>query len=139
MRPALWSRDLERAHHIADLLDGHVSSGFDTATDRIAARAGIAALEGRTDEAIAGYREALTRYRSVGSEFEVARIGLDFVTLVGPDHPATREAAGGSRAIFERVRARPYLERLDAATARGAPGGSPAAAPSADAASLMPG
>ena len=37
--------------------------------------------------------------------------------LVGADHPATREAAAEARAIFERVRALPYLTQLDAALA----------------------
>ena len=125
MRPALWGRDLVRARRIADDLEAERANGFDTKTDRIAARAGIAALEGRRDDAIAGYRDALARYRSVGSALEVARIGLDFVTVVG-DHPATREVAVEARAIFERLRARPYLERLDAATTAHAAAGSTA-------------
>jgi class 3 adenylate cyclase/tetratricopeptide (TPR) repeat protein len=117
MRPALWGRDLGRARMVADRLDAHRSTGFRVDTSRIAARAGIAALEGRTDEAIAGSREALTRLRSIGADFEVARAVLDFVLLVGADHPATREFAAEARAVFERVGARPYVERLDAALA----------------------
>jgi hypothetical protein len=117
MRPALWGRDLARARQVADRLDADPSTELGVAAYRVAARAGIAALEGRTDDAITGFREALSRLRSEGSDFEVARISLDFVLLVGADHPATREAAAEARAIFERVRARPYLERLDAAVA----------------------
>ena len=115
MRPALWGRDLGRARQVADRLDADPATDAAIATYRVAARAGIAALEGRVDDAIAGFRDALSRFRSDHSEYEVARISLDFVLLVGPDHPATREAAAEARAIFERVRARPYLERLDAA------------------------
>jgi class 3 adenylate cyclase/tetratricopeptide (TPR) repeat protein len=117
MRPALWGRDLARARQVADRLDADPSTETGIAAYRVAARAGIAALEGREDDAITGYREALTRLRSEGSDFEVARISLDFVILVGSGHPATREAAAEARAIFERVKARPYLERLDAAMA----------------------
>jgi hypothetical protein len=56
----------------------------------------------------------------MSADFDVARISLDFALLVAGDHvagdhPATREAAVEARAIFEGVRARPYLERLDAA------------------------
>ena len=56
----------------------------------------------------------------MSADFDVARISLDFTLLVAGDHvagdyPATREAAVEARAIFEGVRARPYLERLDAA------------------------
>ncbi len=117
MRPALWGGDLTRARQIADRLDADPSTELGIAAYRVAARAGIAALEGRVDDAIAGFREALSRLRSEGSDFEVARISLDFVLLVGAGHPATREAAAEARAIFERVKARPYLERLDAAMA----------------------
>jgi hypothetical protein len=84
----------------------------------VATSAGLAALERRLDDASAGYREALSRYRSIGADFNVTRMALDFVILVGGDHPATREADAEARAIFERVRARPYLERLDAAMAQ---------------------
>ncbi len=124
MRAALWGGDVERAREAARRLEAIPQIGIGIAADRIAARAGIAALEGRLDEAIAGYREALTRYRSLGAEFNVAQLALDFVLVVGGNHPATREAAAEARAIFERVKARPYLERLDTALAR-----SPADAP----------
>jgi class 3 adenylate cyclase/tetratricopeptide (TPR) repeat protein len=118
MRPALWGRDLARARQVADQLDANPSNELGIAAYRIAARAGIAALEGRVDDAITGFRDALSRLRSEHSDFEVARISLDLVLLVGADHPAAPAAADEARAIFERVRARPYLERLDAAMAR---------------------
>jgi hypothetical protein len=92
-------------------------TGLDVDAARVAARAGVAALEGRVDDAIGDFRHAMAQLRSVNAEFNVARLTLDFVMLLG-DHPATREAAAEARAIFERVKARPYLERLDAATAR---------------------
>jgi class 3 adenylate cyclase/tetratricopeptide (TPR) repeat protein len=122
VRPALWGSDLARAREVARLLDADPRSGSTVTANRIAARAGIAALEGRRDEAVAGFREALTRCRDLGLDFDVARLSLDFVLLVGADHPATREAAAEAHAIFERVGARPYLERLDAAMASSAAG-----------------
>ncbi|MFH1475354.1 MAG: hypothetical protein ABIG85_05785, partial [Chloroflexota bacterium] len=124
--------DLARARQVANRLDADPSTEIGVAAYRVAARAGIAALEGRVDDAIAGYREAISRLRSEGSDFEVARISLDFVVLVGADHPATRDAAAEARAIFERVKARPYLERLDAAIARAAPAGQTKAAPTVE-------
>ncbi len=139
MRPALWGGDLARAQQIADRLDADPSTGLGVAADRIAARAGIAVLEGRVDDAIAGYRDALSRLRSIGSDFEVARISLDFVILVGGDHPATREAAAEARTIFERVKARPYLERLEAAMARDATDAPMAEARGSEAVSSTPG
>jgi class 3 adenylate cyclase/tetratricopeptide (TPR) repeat protein len=121
MRAALWGGDPARAREAARRLEAIPQIGVGIAADRIAARAGVAALEGRVDEAITGYREALSRYRSIGAAFDLAQTALDFVIVVGGNHPATREAAAEARAIFERVRARPYLERLDAAMARHAP------------------
>ena len=54
----------------------------------------------------------------MGEDFEQACTGLDFVLLVGPDEPSARAAADDARVIFERIRARPFLDRLDAAMAR---------------------
>jgi hypothetical protein len=118
MRDALWGHDLARAYEIADRLDAHRSTGRQIVTARLAARAGIAALEGRVDEAIAGFQEALARPRAVGADFVLASMALDFVHLVGGDHAAVREAAAEARPIFERIKARPYLHHLEAALAR---------------------
>ena len=118
VRAALWGGDLVTAHDIADRLDAHPNSSADIAAARIAARAGIAALEDRVPDAVAGYGLALARLRAMGEDFEQACTGLDFVLLVGPDEPSARAAADEARAIFERIRARPFLDRLDAAMAR---------------------
>jgi class 3 adenylate cyclase/tetratricopeptide (TPR) repeat protein len=139
MRPALWGGDIARARQVADQLDAVPSTGPAVAADRLAARAGIAALEGRLDDAISGYRGALACVRSTSSDFDVARVSLDFVLLVGGDHPATREAAVEARAIFERIRARPYLDRLDAAMSRHALDTPTAGARESGAASRTPG
>jgi class 3 adenylate cyclase/tetratricopeptide (TPR) repeat protein len=117
VRAALWGRDGVMAHEVADRLDAHPSSTAAMTAARIAARAGIAALEGRRDDAIAGYGDALARYRAQGQDFELGCAVLDSVLLVGTDEPSVRAAAEEARAIFERVRALPYLERLDAAMA----------------------
>jgi len=139
VRAALWGADRLMAHEIADRLDAHPSSSASATASRMAARAGIAALEGHRDEAIAGYRDALERHRAIGEDFEVACVALDFVRFVGPDESAARAAAEEARAIFERVRARPWLQRLDAALARPA-GPSPAQeAPTARTAPVTPG
>jgi hypothetical protein len=114
-RAALWGDDVATAREIAARLDTHPISQASFTASRIAAWAGIAALEGRRDDAISGFRDALARCRSIGEDFELARTGLDFVLLVGPAEPSARAAADEARLIFERVGARPYLERLDAA------------------------
>jgi len=115
MRPALWSGDLAKAREIADLLDATLDSGVDAAASRMAARAGIAALEGRIDEAIGRYRTVFEMFRSIAADFLMASHELDMVVLIGPGQPAVREAAAEARPIFERITARAYLERLDTA------------------------
>ena len=80
--------------------------------------AGLAALAGRKEEAVAGYRDALARWRDAGVHFLQALSALTFLHLVGPDDPDAREAAAEARAIFERLRAQPFLDRLDLVTAR---------------------
>jgi class 3 adenylate cyclase/tetratricopeptide (TPR) repeat protein len=139
IRPALWGRDLDAARRIAERLD-RTPDARETApsAERAAAWAGVAALEGRREEALAGYRDAVRRLRAIGYDFEVARVQLDAALLLGVEAPELRAGADEARAVFERVRARPYLERLDAAIAHPASSservtrraGSPTAAPS---------
>ncbi|MCY7418425.1 MAG: AAA family ATPase [Chloroflexi bacterium] len=117
MHATAWSGDLERALVIADLLDADPASDRGVKADRIAARAAIAALEGRVEDAVAGYRDAMTAMRSIGADYWTALTALDFVRRGGGDHPATRGAAAEARVIFERVGARPFLAKLDEALA----------------------
>ena len=139
MRASLWGRDLARARDIAGRLDALPATGLQIETARMAARAGIAALEGRIDETVAGYREAIARQRAVGADFGTATLALDLVNLVGGGHPVTREAAAEARPIFERVKARPYLERLEAALARPAREATPLGSDASRTVSATPG
>jgi class 3 adenylate cyclase/tetratricopeptide (TPR) repeat protein len=110
---ALWDRDAGGAEQI---LAGLKASGERSFWEEQAGReirAGLAALAGRTAEAVAGYRDALARWRDRGVHFLQALSALTFVHLVGPDNPDAQEAAEEARVIFERLRARPFLERLE--------------------------
>jgi hypothetical protein len=81
---------------------------------RLQARAALAALEGRLAEAIAAYRAARSVLAAGGFTLDAALAALDFVFAVGPDVPEARAAAEEARVVFQRVRAKVYLERLDA-------------------------
>jgi hypothetical protein len=118
LRAFLLDGDLEGARHTA--ARHHQESQGNRIDDafNVAGQAGIAALEGRRDDAVAGYREALEGLDAIHEEWLLALLGFEFLSLVG-DHPAAREAAARSRAIFERVDARPWLEKLDALAVRG--------------------
>ncbi len=124
-RAALRARDVERAQVVADLLDARPGSDRRATAHRIAVGAGIAALEGRVAVAVAGYRDAIARYRSIGADMWAALGSLDFVLLVGPNHPATVEAVAEARVTFERVAATHYLDELVAASANASVPGHP--------------
>ena len=137
VRAALWLGDPERARAAADRMDADPSPGRAATASGVAARAGIAALEGHQTDAIEGFLDALRGFPEVGYEFEVARVALDFVLLLGPDIPEARLAGEQARTIFQRVGAKPYLERLDAAMARATPSESESTAESVDSATAV--
>jgi class 3 adenylate cyclase/tetratricopeptide (TPR) repeat protein len=76
-------------------------------------RAGIDAIEGRRDGAIALYRSALAGYRAFGTRFNVALAVIDMATFHGPDDPAVRPLVDEARGILEELGARLLLDRLD--------------------------
>jgi hypothetical protein len=88
------------------------------ATDVTTVRAGIAALEGRSDEAMALYRDALAAWRDLGLPWDEALCAIDLVTFLGTSSPEIHAAAESAREILIGLRAKPYLDRLDAAVAR---------------------
>jgi len=120
LRAALWGGELVHSRDVLGRLEANPQTGANIEAARLLGVAGIAALEDRHDDAVAGFRQAILLMRSISADLNVARLSLDLVQLVGADHPASREAAAEARAIFERVNAHPYLQRLDAAIARGA-------------------
>jgi tetratricopeptide (TPR) repeat protein len=124
-RPALWAGDAEDA--AAQLKRLEESGAYGPVADaRLATvRAGLAALEGRTTEALALYRDALRSWRETHSVWDEALTGVDMALLLDPAEPEVAAAIKSTRDILERLGARPYIERLDAAASR-APAARPA-------------
>ena len=79
--------------------------------------AGIAMLEGRTDEGFTLYVEAARTFRELGTMFELALCHLDLVTLADPGVRQAEAAVDEARQIFESLGAQPFLARLDAVVA----------------------
>ena len=116
-RAALWLRDPVATRADLAALDAAGLHGRAIDASRSTIRAGIAALEGRTAEAHAAYREALRDWRDLGLVWDEALCGLDMALLLDPADPDVRAAAESSRETFVRLGATPFLGRLDDALA----------------------
>jgi class 3 adenylate cyclase/tetratricopeptide (TPR) repeat protein len=116
-RPGLWDRDVASA--LADLaaLDATGVHGRVVEIRRVTVRAGLAALEGRTADALAMYREALQGWRDTRLPWDEALTGIDMATLLDPADAEVRAAAASAREILVRLGANPFVARLDAALA----------------------
>jgi class 3 adenylate cyclase/predicted ATPase len=93
------------------------TGGFSQALRHIA-DAAVAFTEGRTPDAVAGFRRAHETVLRLGQRHAAAVVAVDAVSLL-PDEPDLRALAESSRPLLEELRARPTLERLDAALAAG--------------------
>ncbi len=87
--------------------------------DVAALKGGLAAMDGRPDDAVRDYRSALTVYGDLGLRFDVAMTTLDMASFVGPSHPAVRIAADEAKEILRELRATPLLDRLERLMADG--------------------
>ena len=114
-RSAMWDGDLERARVVAERADRLPDTGPSMHLLRTGLAAGIAALEGRRSEAIAAYRRVVAEALEHGAGFEAANEAVTAVVLLGADEPSLRALADEARRLFERVGARSYVARLDAA------------------------
>ncbi len=116
-RSALWLSDPQRvAETLEKLTEAHVHGAWLDAV-RLGLEAGRAALEGRTDEGAHLFAKATEALRDLGVPFDLALTQLDRITVLGPDHPDSPAAAKEAHAIFERLGAKPFLERLEAVLA----------------------
>ena len=117
-RSALWAGDPAGAAFALASPDALGDLGAALAADRLVAQAGIDALEGRGPAAHAGYREALRAYRKLGLAFDEAAAAVDMaILLASPERDAADvvTAIAAARETLERLGARPFLARLDAA------------------------
>jgi plasmid stability protein len=112
-RAALWAGDVAGLQSVLDVWDRAMSHGTWPEADRAIFRAALAAMEGRRDVALAGFRAGLQAYRSLGMPFELARSLADTAIALGPGTPEAEQAAAEAREILTRLRVRPFLAKLD--------------------------
>jgi class 3 adenylate cyclase len=110
-RASLWLRD---AAGMRDAL-GEPGASVGRATDLgfAAIRAGLAAVEGRTDDARAAYLAAQSGLRELGIRFQLGLALLEHAVFL-PDDPSAAAAADEARAIFDELGATTLLARLPA-------------------------
>ena len=124
-RAALWSRDLATAQRLLETPALAPFWGPVLTADRTRLRAGIAALEARSADTLAGYLDALRAYNQLGLPFEEAACAVDMAILVPGverDSPAAASAIASARETLSRLGATPFLARLDGATSRNGSG-----------------
>ena len=112
-RCALWIGD--RAGLAADLEMLTQSGEFGRAVEatRLALRAGLAALDAATDDALRKYREARRTFVDLDLPWPVALIGLDMAYCLPSSLPEVAEARAESRRILERLEATALIDQLD--------------------------
>ena len=111
----LWAEDVPDATELlARLVDtGAYGPVFEARLATL--RAGIAALEGRPKDAMALYREALSGWRATNHVWDEALTGVTMAQLLDSGDPEVADVISTTRSILERLGAKPYLDRLDAA------------------------
>jgi hypothetical protein len=117
-RAALWMRDPARV--LAALDATAPLRGRWAATVRTTIRAGLAAIEGRREEAVSSYREAFAAWDAMGSPIDHAFTAMDAILLL-PDEPVALEAAARARGALTELGSPPLLHRLAAAEGRTQP------------------
>ena len=111
---ALWRGD---ATQVRDAVTStQFGRGRALVATRRMAQAGIAALEGRIDDAAELYRDAIERWRVLNCLLDLALCELDLVVLLGANHPDA-VVAKEARDIFTQLGALPFLQRLDSLAA----------------------
>ena len=122
LRAALWMGDPVGAREIlAEIRSaGRRGAVLDLAV--AALEAGLAALEGRRDQAISGYAATRAAMVGLGLEFAQAMLELDACRFLGPGTTEGAAAAETARTLFTKVDAAPLLGHLERQVARAASG-----------------
>jgi hypothetical protein len=117
-RAALWSENPAPARSDLAALENTHAHGPAISLHKATMQAGIAAVEGRSADALGGYRDALRGSRDGGLPVLEALTAIDMATLLDPGLPEVQAAAETAREVFGRLGAGPFLDRLESALDR---------------------
>jgi tetratricopeptide (TPR) repeat protein len=116
IRASHWALDLEAARDGLREAEAETFGGRYIDAERALGRAGVAALEGRKEDALAAFRESVEHSRLQRGGFDAAMAQLSALILL-PDEPTIASWADEARACFEAVKSPPLLARVDEAAA----------------------
>src|SRR2546422_11548117 len=84
----------------------------------MASAPGIVALEARSGEGLAIYREVLRGWADMGLPWDRSLCAIDMAAILDPSEAEVVAAGSQARAALGQLGARPFLARLDAALNR---------------------
>ena len=134
-RAFVVGRDGVAAKAALDRLAALGARGRAIEADRATIRAGLAAIEGDKETAVAGYRAAIAAFRDLGLVWDEANLGLEATVLLSAADPEIGGWADASRETFLRIGAGSLATLLD--TKRASESGNVAPVGSADGAAGM--
>jgi len=120
LRAAMRGQNLDGIRRAAGLVAELQRSGVMTEVRRQQARAALAAIDGRTDAAVADFTAVQARLASLEQAYLAALMAIDAIALL-PDAATLRELAERSRSLLEDLRASADIAELDRALASGRP------------------
>ena len=112
-RAFVVGRDGAAAQAALDRLAALGARGRAIEADRATIRAGLAALEGDRETAVAGYRTAIASFRDLGLVWDEANLGLEATVLLSAADPEIGSWADASRETFLRIGAGSLAALLD--------------------------
>jgi class 3 adenylate cyclase/tetratricopeptide (TPR) repeat protein len=119
-RAAVWSREPEKVRRAVAAMSGLPGRWIEAV--RVTASAGLAALEGRREDALTGYARAIEAWRALDARLDLACCAIDMATVL-PDEEGPHEAVAEARAFLEEIGAVSLLSRLDAVERASSPAG----------------
>ncbi len=112
-RGGVWAGDVNAVRTDLARLDATGFHGPVVEVRRTTLQAAVAALEGRTIEALALYRDALHGWSELGIVWDEVLTAIDMATVLDPSEPEVQAAAMAARETLVRLGALPFIERLD--------------------------
>ena len=115
-RVALWEGDIDSLRSNLDRFTATATFGRTVEAWASSLASAAAALEGRTADALLGFRDADRALRDLDLPWDRAMLAMDMVVSVPPDLPEAGEARDRAREFLSRLGSPPLLGRLDELT-----------------------